>query len=129
RRDRPHRDAAPVRLARRSRARANPGPARPGDRNPCGHGGTSLMSHHVTHASVSAWLAAYLHAWETYDPAEIGALFTEDADARGHPADEREKGRKAIVDAWLNPGGNASSRDEPGTYAGDLHPFVGNGNR
>jgi len=87
------------------------------------------MSHHVTHASVSAWLAAYLHAWETYDPAEIGALFSEDAEYRWHPADEPEKGRDAIVEAWLNPGGNASTRDEPGTFAGELQPFVGNGNR
>ena len=87
------------------------------------------MSHHVTHASVSAWIEAYLHAWETYDPADIGPLFTEDAEYRWHPADEPEVGRDAIVDAWVNPGGNASSRDVPGTYAGDLHPFVGNGNR
>jgi ketosteroid isomerase-like protein len=87
------------------------------------------MSHHVTHSSVSAWIEAYLHAWETYDPADIGALFTEDAEYRWHPGDEPEVGRDAIVDAWLNPGGNASSRDVPGTYAGDLHPFVGNGNR
>ena len=80
------------------------------------------MSHHVTHAAVSAWIAAYLHAWETYDPAAIGELFTEDAEYRWHPADEPEVGREAIVHAWLNPGGNASSRDMPGTYAGDLEP-------
>jgi ketosteroid isomerase-like protein len=87
------------------------------------------MPHHVTHEAVSAWLAAYLHAWETYDPAAIGALFSEDAEYRWHPFDEPEVGRDAIVHAWLNPGGNASSRDEPGTYAGDLRPFVANGNR
>lgn len=93
------------------------------------------MSHHekkaaaVTHESVSAWLARYMRAWETYDPELVGDLFTEDAEYRWHPWDEPEVGREAIVTAWLNPGGNASSRDEPGTFAGDLQPFVGNGNR
>jgi ketosteroid isomerase-like protein len=87
------------------------------------------MSHPVTHASVTAWLDAYMRAWETYDPAAIGDLFSEDAEYRWHPADDPEVGRDAIVTAWLNPGGNASSRDKPGTYAGELHPFVGNGNR
>lgn len=87
------------------------------------------MSHHVTHDAVQRWIDAYLHAWETYDPAAIGDLFTEDAEYRWHPADEPEVGRAAIVDAWLNPGGDSGSRDVPGTYAGDLQPFVGNGNR
>jgi hypothetical protein len=87
------------------------------------------MSHHVTHAAVTAWLDKYMRAWETYDPELIGELFTEDAEYRWHPADEPEVGREAIVEAWVNPGGNASSRDKPGTFAGDLHPFVGNGNR
>jgi ketosteroid isomerase-like protein len=87
------------------------------------------MTHHVTHASVTAWLKKYMDAWETYDPTAIGDLFTEDAEYRWHPFDEPEVGRDAIVTAWLNPGGTASSRDVPGTYAGDLEPFVGNGNR
>jgi len=87
------------------------------------------MSHHVTHASVSAWLERYMRAWETYDPELIGDLFTEDAEYRWHPWDEPEVGREAIVQAWLNPGGSQSSRDKPGTFAGELEPFVGNGNR
>lgn len=87
------------------------------------------MSHHVTRESVTAWLEAYMHAWETYDPTEVGALFSENAEYRWHPYDEPEVGREAIVHAWLNPGGNASSRDVPGTFEGDLRPFVCNGNR
>jgi ketosteroid isomerase-like protein len=87
------------------------------------------MSHHVTHASVTAWLAAYMRAWETYDTAAIGDLFTEDAEYRYHPADDPEVGRELITFGWLNPNGDASRRDKPGTFAGDLHPFVGNGNR
>jgi hypothetical protein len=87
------------------------------------------MSHHVTHASVTAWLNAYMHAWETYDPAAIGDMFTEDAEYRWHPADEPEVGRDAIVHAWLNPGDDPAARDKPGTFTGELQPFVGNGNR
>ena len=87
------------------------------------------MPHHITHEHVQAWIDAYLKAWETYDAADISALFTEGAEYRWHPADEPEVGRDAIVHAWLNPGGNASSRDVPGTYAGDLRPYAVDGSR
>ena len=82
------------------------------------------MSHHVTHAAVSAWIAAYLKAWETYDPEDVGALFTEDAEYRWHPADEPEKGRAAIVYGWLNPYDDPSRRDKPGTFEGDPVDFI-----
>lgn len=71
--------------------------------------------------AVQRWLLAYAHAWETYDPAEISALFTDDAEYRWHPWDEDEevaRGREAIVGAWL------SSRDTPGTYQGDYGPLM-----
>ena len=84
---------------------------------------------HITHQHVQAWLDAYERAWETYDADQIAALFSEDAEYRWHPYDEPEKGREAIVHAWLNPGGNASSRDEPGTYLGEYRPYAVDGNR
>ena len=87
------------------------------------------MSHHVTHESVQAWLDAYERAWETYDAGDVAALFSEDAEYRFHPADEPEKGRDAIVEAWVNPGGNASDRDEPGTFLGEYRPFAVDGNK
>lgn len=87
------------------------------------------MPHHVTHESVQAWLDAYEHAWETYDRAEVADLFTEDAEYRWHPADDPEVGRDAIAEAWVNPGGNASDRDAPGTYLGEYHPYAVDGNR
>jgi len=83
----------------------------------------------ITHETVQDWLDAYARAWETYDPEQIAALFSEGAEYRWHPADEPTVGRDEIVRAWVAPEGNESSRDEPGTYAGDLQPFVGNGNR
>lgn len=93
------------------------------------------MSHHekpaatLTHEAVQAWLDAYLHAWETYDRADIEPLFTEDAEYRYHPADEPEVGREQIVFGWLNPNGNSSSRDAPGTWHGEYKPFAVDGNR
>ena len=87
------------------------------------------MSHHMTHASVQAWLDAYEHAWQTYDPAEIGALWTDDAEYRWHPADDPEEGREAIVFGWLNPNNDPNNRDLPGTYLGEYHPYAVDGNR
>jgi hypothetical protein len=87
------------------------------------------MPHHITHEHVQAWLDAYERAWETYDAGQIADLFTEDASYRWHPADEPTVGRDEIVQAWLNPGGTASDRDEPGTYLGEYEPFAVDGSR
>jgi nuclear transport factor 2 (NTF2) superfamily protein len=89
----------------------------------------SNVATHITHETVQRWLDAYEHAWQTYDPDEVAALFSEDAEYRWHPYDEPEKGRDAIVNAWINPGGNASDRDAPGTYKGEYEPFAVDGNR
>ncbi len=87
------------------------------------------MPGQITHEQVQAWLDAYAHAWETYDEADVAPLFSDDAEYRWHPADEPEQGRDAIVFAWVNPGGNASDRDEPGTYKGEYRPYAVDGNR
>jgi hypothetical protein len=78
----------------------------------------------MTHPEVQAWLDRYVHAWETYDEAEVRALFSEDAEYRYHPWDEPVRGRDAIVDSWLNPTGPASSRDEPGTWTAHYEPWL-----
>ena len=83
----------------------------------------------LTHEHVQSWLDAYARAWETYDEADIAPLFSDDAEYRWHPADEPEVGRDTIVHAWLNPGGNASDRDVPGTYKAELTPYAVEGNR
>jgi ketosteroid isomerase-like protein len=65
------------------------------------------------------WGAAYVRAWETNDPADIGALFTDDAVYEYRPDDpEAAHGRDAIVASWLE------SRDEPGTWAFDWRLLV-----
>jgi hypothetical protein len=83
----------------------------------------------ITHEAVQAWLDAYSHAWETYDPAEVAALFSERAEYRWHPADEPVVGRDEIVRAWIAPEGNESSRDEAGTYKGEYRPYAVDGNK
>jgi hypothetical protein len=67
---------------------------------------------------VDRWLKAYVHAWETYSPDDIGALFTDDATYSFHPYDQPVIGRQAIVDAWLK------DPDAPGTYEADYRPIA-----
>jgi len=72
----------------------------------------------VRQEDVDQWLRAYVAAWQSYDPDEIGALFAEDVEYRYHPYEEPVRGRPAVVRSWLgedvSPG--ASTRDAPGTY-------------
>lgn len=83
----------------------------------------------MTRDDVQAWLDRYIAAWSTYDGDAIGELFSEDARYRYHPSDEPFVGRDAIVRAWLEPSGDASSRDVPGTWEAKYEPFVVGGDR
>jgi ketosteroid isomerase-like protein len=52
--------------------------------------------------ALQSWLDAYVEAWRTYDPKQIGALFSQDAVYAWHPYnDTPARGREAIVNAWL----------------------------
>ena len=83
----------------------------------------------MTPADVRAWLDRYIAAWATYDADAIGDLFTDDAIYRYHPSDDGFVGRDAIVRAWLDPHGDASTRDEPGTWEARYEPFTVDGDR
>lgn len=72
----------------------------------------------LTKETVATWLAAYVRAWETYDPDTIGDLFTEDATYAYHPFEEPVRGRLAIVASWLE------NKDVPGTYEGRYEPVA-----
>ena len=75
----------------------------------------------IDNQSVQNWLDAYSHAWLTYDPDEIGALFSEDAAYRWHPWDEGGNvsvGRDHIVAAWVQ------TPDRSGTYRGEYRPLL-----
>ena len=50
----------------------------------------------------------YRAAWENNDPAEIGALFTDDALYYDNPGQPAWNGRDAIVKEWID------RKDEPG---------------
>jgi hypothetical protein len=68
--------------------------------------------------AVADWLDGYSRAWGTYDPDEIGTLFSADAVYYFEPFEEPARGRQAIVAAWLE------DRDEAGTYEGSYHPLL-----
>ncbi len=57
------------------------------------------------------WLNRYVEAWKSYDPDQIGALFSADATYAYQPNDkEIARGRDAIVKDWLD------DQDVKGTY-------------
>jgi hypothetical protein len=77
----------------------------------------------VDEQAVAAWLDGYSRAWGTYDPTEIGALFSADAVYHFEPYSEPARGREAIVTAWFE------DRDDAGTYEGSYRPVLVAGDR
>jgi ketosteroid isomerase-like protein len=81
----------------------------------------------VDEATVTRWLAQYVDAWKSYDPAAIGNLFSQDAVYRYHPWEEptpsRLHGRDAIVASWLD------EQDAPGTWDAEYRPWIVAGDR
>ena len=51
--------------------------------------------------ALGSWLDAYGRAWLSNDPADVAALFTEDAVYSWGPYREPARGRDAIVEAWV----------------------------
>jgi ketosteroid isomerase-like protein len=64
----------------------------------------------VERAAIESWLERYVRAWKTNDPADIGALFTDDARYYTAPHRDPWAGRDAIVEGWIG------RKDEPGTW-------------
>ena len=54
----------------------------------------------IDEAGFAHWLEGYRKAWEERDPAQAGALFTEDASYREAPFDPPMIGRRAIEEYW-----------------------------
>jgi hypothetical protein len=80
----------------------------------------------VDEAAVAGWLDRYIAAWRSYDPSEIGALFSEDATYRYHPWDvgaDVVVGREAIVASWLD------EPDPSGSWAAEYQPWLVEANR
>src|SRR5690606_25951570 len=62
----------------------------------------------------------YRRAWESNDPDDIRALFTEDAEYFGSPSSSPERGHDEIVARWLE------DQDEPGSTTFEWSPVVMN---
>jgi hypothetical protein len=60
--------------------------------------------------AIASWVLRYVQAWGSNHPAEIGALFAEDARYFTEPYAAPWEGRNAIVQWWLR------HREEPGTW-------------
>ncbi len=67
-------------------------------------------------SALAAWVEAYRRAWESNDPDDVRALFTEDALYRTEPWAEPWDGIDEIVAEWLE------NADEPGetTFAWEI---------
>jgi hypothetical protein len=75
----------------------------------------------MDHQQVDRWLEAYVAAWKSYDREAIGALFSDDVRCWYHPYDDPVVGREAVVESWVG------EKDAPGTYNGDYHCLVAEG--
>src|SRR6188474_1650141 len=90
------------------------------------------MEDRMDRSAAQAWLDAYVEAWKSYDRDQVEALFAEDVTYRYHPFDpdhEVLRGRDAVVNGWLEPDGNASSRDEEGTYDARYEVYAVDGDK
>lgn len=65
---------------------------------------------------LNTWMNAYLRAWDSNDPADIAALFTEDALYFTAPYDPPWVGREEIVAGWI------SIEDARGTFEFEWEP-------
>ena len=68
--------------------------------------------------AVTAWIDNYRAAWSSNDPAQVAALFTEDAAYFPEPFGTPWRGRDEIVAKWLE------RRDEPGSWSFTWHPLI-----
>ncbi|MFE3449483.1 YybH family protein [Nonomuraea sp. NPDC059194] len=65
-----------------------------------------------------SWMDAYVRAWHTNDPADIGALFAEDAAYYTEPYAQPWRGRDTIVKEWL------ARKDDDGPSAFEYEPVA-----
>ncbi len=80
----------------------------------------------MKHNEVQLWLDRYVSAWESNEPAEIGALFSEDAVYSYRPWENEKvtaRGREAIVASWLE------DPDDPSNWEAHYEPYVVEGNK
>ena len=67
---------------------------------------------------VQAWVDGYVRAWNSNDPADIRALFTQDAAYSPEPYSRPWRDQDEIVRQWLD------RKDEPGQAQFNWHPLA-----
>lgn len=67
---------------------------------------------------IATWIAAYRVAWETNEPGDVRALFTDDAVYHPRPSVPAWRGQDEIVERWLE------VRDEPGDVEFTWRPLA-----
>jgi len=67
---------------------------------------------------VQAWVDGYVRAWNSNDPADIRALFTQDAAYYTEPYSRPWRDQDEIVRQWLD------RKDEPGQAQFTWHPLA-----
>jgi hypothetical protein len=74
-------------------------------------------------ASVQNWLDRYVLAWESLDPSDIGALFTDTVTYHAEPYATPYRSRDEVVEAWReNP-------DPPGSWRAAYAAVMVDGDR
>lgn len=76
----------------------------------------------TTRETLERWVDGYRTAWTSNEPADIEALFTNDASYRFRPFDDPVVGHEAIVAGWLD------ALDENGTWTFDWRAVAIEGN-
>lgn len=69
----------------------------------------------VTSTTITAWMNAYLKAWDSNEPDDIKAMFTDDAVYLTAPYLPPRVGVQAIIDGWID------DQDEPGDHTFTWH--------
>jgi ketosteroid isomerase-like protein len=72
-------------------------------------------------SAVADWVERYRRAWDSNDPEDIRALFTEDAVYLTEPYAEPWRGHDEIVAGWLD------HKDEPGDWKFKWEPLAESG--
>lgn len=72
-------------------------------------------------ARISDWVELYRRAWETNDPADIRAVFTDDAVYHMSPSATPWVGIEAIIQGWLE------HQDDPGSTTFEWQPVATEG--
>src|SRR4051794_10245880 len=65
--------------------------------------------------AVEKWIAGYITAWDSNEPADIRSLFTDDAEYLTAPFEAPRVGVDAILSGWLE------DRDEAGDHTFRFH--------